>query len=204
MIKHDNNNFPKFDLIYCLMCIKLSSFGIPTKACDKGKTFGARETSALCVNVAINTLLSPLSESSYRCKCDNITLFLNMLFEEILSRCVIPKSPRRNYGRDISPINGIHLRTVFKEPRGLGGMHVRSRNRYLKIKLFVQLLLFYYYIILRNLQDHVSVAGQLYKTKQNVTLNKKRYNTKKYLDEWKATKTGPMTVPVAFEADAYY
>uniref|UniRef100_T1ILX4 Uncharacterized protein n=1 Tax=Strigamia maritima TaxID=126957 RepID=T1ILX4_STRMM len=97
--------------------------------CDKGKTFGARETSALCVNVAINTLLSPLSESSYRCKCDNITLFLNMLFEEILSRCVIPRSPRRNYSRDMSPINGIHLRTVFKEPRGLGGMHVRSKNR---------------------------------------------------------------------------
>uniref|UniRef100_T1JF30 HTH psq-type domain-containing protein n=1 Tax=Strigamia maritima TaxID=126957 RepID=T1JF30_STRMM len=116
-------------------CIKLGEIEYQldklraTNACDKGKTFGTRETSALCVKVAINTLLSPLSESSYRCKCDNITLFLNMLFEKILSRCVIPKSPRRNYGRDISPINGIHLRTVFKEPRGLGGMHVRSKNR---------------------------------------------------------------------------
>uniref|UniRef100_T1IK43 WAP domain-containing protein n=1 Tax=Strigamia maritima TaxID=126957 RepID=T1IK43_STRMM len=108
--------------LYFQMLLTISVF--PT--CDKGKTFGARETSALC---AINTLLSPLSESSHRCKCDNITLFLNMLFEEILSRCVIPKSSRRNYGRDISPRNGIHLRTVFKEPRGLGGMHVRSKDR---------------------------------------------------------------------------
>uniref|UniRef100_T1J043 Glucose-methanol-choline oxidoreductase N-terminal domain-containing protein n=1 Tax=Strigamia maritima TaxID=126957 RepID=T1J043_STRMM len=56
----------------------------------------------------------------------------------------------------------------------------------------------------QNLQDHIVVGGLLYSVNQTVSYNSVRFETQKYLNLWKKTRTGPMTCPESFEGVAYY
>uniref|UniRef100_T1J046 Glucose-methanol-choline oxidoreductase N-terminal domain-containing protein n=1 Tax=Strigamia maritima TaxID=126957 RepID=T1J046_STRMM len=90
---------------------------------------------------------------------------------------------------------------VFNSPQllMLSGIGPKKTLKKFKIPVIEDLL-----GVGENLQDHASVGGQMYTLNKRVSLNGYRYRTKKYLDQWYANKTGPMTVPEALEGIAYY
>lgn len=55
----------------------------------------------------------------------------------------------------------------------------------------------------QNLQDHVTVGGQMFTLNESVSFNSLRYETPEYEGLWERKHSGPMTVPVSFEGVAF-